>query len=79
MFVFVYCFAESHTAERLYEFYMDVFREYAIEDKIISATTDNGANFVASVNNDKTKDKWAPIRCFIHTLQLAVHDVLKVF
>lgn len=69
--------AEDHTGDNLCQFYIDVFNEYEILDKVIAGTTDNGANFVASMEKDESK-KWAAIRCFIHTLQLAVRDALKV-
>jgi hypothetical protein len=77
-------FSDDHTAENLYQFYLNVFAEYGILDKIIAGTTDNGANYAASIRRDeKSEDtgpsqQWAPIRCFIHTLQLAVRDALKV-
>lgn len=74
------CFAaEDHTAKNLYDFYVSVFNDYGILDKVFAGTTDNAANAVASITEGDHKDKWAGIRCFIHTLQLAVHDALKVF
>lgn len=73
--------ADDHTAKNLYDFYVDVFNAYGILEKIVSGTTDNAANFVASISASEKpddRDKWAGVRCFIHTLQLAVHDALKV-
>lgn len=68
-------FEAEHTAQNLHDFYVRVFRNYDILDKIIGGTTDNGSNMVASM---ALEEKWIAIRCFIHTLQLAVKDALKV-
>lgn len=70
------CRVEDHTAQNLTDFYMRVFDDYDIVDKVIAGTTDNAPNAVASIQQN---EKWAGIKCFIHTLQLAIRDALKVW
>lgn len=67
--------AEDSTAENLYDYFVRLFTSFGILDKVVAGTTDNGANYVAAVNKNQN---WVSVHCVVHTLQLAVNDVLKV-
>jgi hypothetical protein len=65
----------DHTADNLHEYFVKVFAEYGITDKIVCGTTDNGSNYVAAMG---LHPAWTHFRCLVHTLQLAVTKALGV-
>jgi hypothetical protein len=67
-------FPAPHTAERIANIIKKVIKKWEIEDRVITITTDNGANMVAAIR------ELAPIErlsCAAHTLQLAIGKGLK--
>lgn len=62
----------SHTSLNIETFLQSTISQFQLDGKIVSITTDNGANIVKAV-----RDSGIPhIPCFAHTLNLAVGDVL---
>jgi hypothetical protein len=70
------CYLPSpHTADVIANTIKNIIQEWEIEDRVITITTDNGANMVAAIR------KLTPIKrlsCAAHTLQLAIGKGLKL-
>jgi hypothetical protein len=68
-------FPAPHTAEEIANKLKNIMQKWEIEDRVVTITTDNGANIVAAVR------KLEPIKrlsCAAHTLQLAIGKGLKL-
>jgi hypothetical protein len=70
---------ESHDHEYLGSVLENLMRKHKLNGKLISCTTDNGANFVKAVTVMKDRNLiQESVRCACHTLQLVVNDALDV-
>ena len=68
-------FQEEHTGMEIASELRDILQSWDLpEDKLIAATTDNGSNIVYGLEHLG----WNNIRCFAHTLQLAVLKAVGV-
>jgi hypothetical protein len=68
-------FPTPHTAGAIAKVIKNIIQKWEIEDRVLSITTDNGANIVAAIR------ELAPIErlsCAAHTLQLAIGKGLKL-
>ncbi|XP_068250409.1 zinc finger BED domain-containing protein 4-like [Palaemon carinicauda] len=67
-------FPSSHTATHIAEVIENVIQEFKIPTyKIHAIVHDNGANIVRAVSETGYND----VPCFLHTLQLVIHDILQ--
>ena len=64
---------ETHTAVNIEMFLDQTITRFQLNGKVVSITTDNGANIVRAVHNTAI----AHVPCFAHTLNLAVMDVIN--
>ena len=68
-------FPDSHTAENIAQEIHDTLSEWSLSaDRIVAATTDNGANIIAGISLLGV----IQLPCFSHTLQLAVKQAFKL-
>ena len=68
-------FQVEHTGMQIASELRDILQSWDLpEDKLIAATTDNGSNIVCGLEHLG----WNNIRCFAHTLQLAVLKAVGV-
>ena len=68
-------FQEEHTGLQIASELKDILQTWELsEDNLIAATTDNGSNIVCALEHLE----WNNIRCFSHTLQLAVLKAVDV-
>ena len=67
-------FPASHTAEAIANTIKKAIQKWEIEDKVVSITTDNGANIVAAIQKFTLIKR---LSCAAHTLQLAIGKGLK--
>lgn len=68
-------FPAPHTAEAIASVIKNIIQKWKIKDRVVTITTDNGANIIAAVR------ELAPIQrlsCTAHTLQLAIWKGLKL-
>lgn len=66
-------FSGSHTAGRIAEIIADVLQDFEIPPyKVHTFVRDNGANMVKGI----TETGYSAVPCFLHTLQLVIHDIL---
>jgi len=71
----VHEFPDSHTAENIVQEIKDALSEWNFPvDRIVAATTDNGANITAGINLLSVLQ----LPFGSHTLQLAVEQALKL-
>src|ERR1051325_1414804 len=73
MFCLKYLIFQHHTLQK--QLLKGLKNLWRIEDRVVSITTDNGANMVAAIQD------LAPVRrlsCTAHTLQLAISKGLKL-
>ncbi|XP_063931154.1 E3 SUMO-protein ligase ZBED1-like [Zophobas morio] len=68
-------FPEKHSATNIKQELLVCFQDYNVEDKIVSITTDNGANVVADVQ----QGRWQHYGCYAHTINLIVKDSLQEY
>ena len=67
--------SDSHTAENIVGEINDILAEWNLPAQgIVAATTDNGANITAAIENLEVLH----LPCFSHKLQLAVEQAFKV-
>lgn len=64
---------EAHTALQIQLFLERSIEKFQMSGKVVSVTTDNGANVTKAVKDALLEH----VPCFAHTLNLAVGDVLK--
>ncbi len=67
-------FPAPHTAEAIANTIKKAIQKWEIEDKVVSITTDNGANIVAAIQKFTLIKR---LSCAAHTLQLAIGKGLK--
>lgn len=65
---------ESHTGAHLAELLFNVVEEWQLKDKAVVLVTDNASNMIVAAQ----VAKFAHVRCFAHTLNLASQRALKV-
>ena len=67
-------FQEEHTGMQIAAELRDILESWGLSEECLVATTDNGSNIVNALD----QLDWINIRCFAHTLQLAVLKVVNV-
>ena len=68
-------FSDRHTGNNIAEELPVILDRWGLKPEMLSAaTTDNGSNIVSAMEILK----WTHMRCFSHTLQLAVHATLNL-
>lgn len=68
-------FPAPHTAEAIAKAIKNIIQKWEIEGRVLSVTTDNGANVVAAI---RELDPIVRLSCAAHTLQLAIGRGLKL-
>jgi len=78
LMVFCSAIPERHTAENLQALLKKTFDSWDIASKVFAATTDAAANISKCTNDMRDAEEIEePVRCFCHTLQLAVKTALE--
>jgi hypothetical protein len=68
-------FPAPHTAKAIADTIKNMIQKWEIEDRVITITTDNGANIVAAIRELTSIKR---LSCAAHTLQLAIGKGLKL-
>lgn len=76
IYVFIFFFFQSHSAEYVKEQFEEITNEFSIaKEKILSITTDGGSNMVAAVRLFLGDGRRIP--CMAHLINLVVDGALK--
>lgn len=72
---------EKHTGQKICKTLKKILDDYGYNGIVVAKTHDNASNFVcANVNGDREGKQWLPgesIRCYAHSMNLAVKELLK--
>lgn len=68
-----FMYSESHTSDNLKNELLRVIKEWGLEHRVSACTSDNAPNITKAIDSCK----WRHVRCFAHSLNLAVQNAIK--
>jgi len=68
-------YSNTHTSEYLKTELLKVIKEWSLENRVAACTTDNAPNITKAID----LCNWRHVRCFAHSLNLAVQNTIKEF
>ncbi|CAI6371950.1 unnamed protein product [Macrosiphum euphorbiae] len=68
-----FMYSESHTSDNLKNELLRVIKEWGLEHRVSACTSDNAPNITKAID----LCKWRHVRCFAHSLNLAVQNAIK--